>query len=161
LATGADALIIDLEDSVSAARKPAARTIAKAYIEDVAARQPRPQIVVRINALDTVYWQEDLVGVMDARPDVILLPKARSGEDVHPLSVAVGQAEQRADKPGRGTRIIALTTETPISLLNMQSYVGASTRLMALTWGAEDLSAAVGARSNREDDGRTWTSPFR
>jgi len=161
LATGADALIIDLEDSVSAARKPAARTIAKAYIEDVAARQPRPQIVVRINALDTVYWQEDLVGVMDARPDVILLPKARSGEDVHTLSVALGQAEQRADKPGRGTRIIALTTETPISLLNMQSYVGASTRLMALTWGAEDLSAAIGARSNREDDGRTWTSPFR
>ena len=161
LATGADALIIDLEDSVSAARKPAARAVAKAYIAANVARQPRPQILVRINALDTAFWQEDLVGVIDARPDAILLPKARSGEDVHTLSVALGEAEQRAGKPGHATRIIALTTETPISLLKMHTYVGASTRLIGLTWGAEDLSAAIGARSNREADGRTWTSPFR
>lgn len=161
LATGADALIIDLEDSVSAARKPAARAVAKAYIAANVARRPRPQILVRINALDTAFWQEDLVGVIDARPDAILLPKARSGEDVHTLSVALGEAEQRAGKPGHATRIIALTTETPISLLKMHTYVGASTRLIGLTWGAEDLSAAIGARSNREADGRTWTSPFR
>jgi len=161
LATGADALIIDLEDSVSAARKPAARAVAKAYIAANVARRPRPQILVRINALDTAFWQEDLVGVIDARPDAILLPKARSGEDVHTLSVALGEAEQRAGKPGHTTRIIALTTETPISLLKMHTYVGASTRLIGLTWGAEDLSAAIGARSNREADGRTWTSPFR
>jgi citrate lyase subunit beta/citryl-CoA lyase len=161
LATGADGLILDLEDSVSAANKPAARALAKAYIETTAAGAHRPQLLLRINALDTPYWQDDLLGVMDARPDVILLPKARSGEDVHTLSVALGQAEQRGVTPGRGTRIIALTTETPISLLQMPSYIGASTRLLALTWGAEDLSAAIGARSNREDDGRTWTSPFR
>lgn len=161
LASGADGLILDLEDSVSAARKPAARTIAKQYIEATVASQPRPQILVRINALDTPYWQGDVIGVMDARPDGILLPKARSGEDVHTLSVALGHAEQRTGKPGAGARIIALTTETPISLLQMHSYVGSSTRLLALTWGAEDLSAAIGARSNREADGRTWTSPFR
>jgi len=161
LATGADGLILDLEDSVSAAQKPAARVLAKAYLEETTAREQRPQILVRINALDTPFWQDDLIGVMDARPDAILLPKARSGEDVHTLSVALGGAEQRASKPGRGTRIIALTTETPISLLQMHSYVGASTRLIALTWGAEDLSAVIGARSNREDDGRTWTSPYR
>ncbi len=161
LGTGADGLILDLEDSVSAANKPAARALAKAYIEATAAGEHRPQILVRINALDTPYWQDDLIGVIDARPDAILLPKARSGEDVHTLSVALGSAEQRAAKPGPGTRIIALTTETPISLLQMHSYIGASTRLLALTWGAEDLSAAIGARSNREDDGRTWTSPFR
>ena len=161
LATGADGLILDLEDAVSAARKPAARTLAKHYIEETQARPTRPQLVVRINALDTPYWQDDLIGIMEAHPDAILLPKARSGEDVHTLSVALGHAEQRAGKQGRGTRIIALTTETPISLLQMHSYVGASTRLMALTWGAEDLSAVIGARSNREDDGRSWTSPFR
>jgi citrate lyase subunit beta / citryl-CoA lyase len=161
LASGADGLILDLEDSVSAARKPAARTIAKQYIEATAASQPRPQILVRINALDTPYWQDDVTGVMEARPDGILLPKARSGEDVHTLSVALGHAEQRTGKQGAGARIIALTTETPISLLQMHSYVGSSKRLLALTWGAEDLSAAIGARSNREADGRTWTSPFR
>jgi citrate lyase subunit beta / citryl-CoA lyase len=161
LASGADGLILDLEDSVSAARKPAARTTAKQYIEATVASQPRPQILVRINALDTPYWQDDVIGVMEARPDGILLPKARSGEDVHTLSVALGHAEQHTGKQGAGARIIALTTETPISLLQMQSYVGSSTRLLALTWGAEDLSAAIGARGNREADGRTWTSPFR
>jgi citrate lyase subunit beta/citryl-CoA lyase len=167
LATGADGLIVDLEDSVSPARKPAARSLARQYIAETGARTARPQLVVRINALDTPYWQDDLVGVMDARPDAVLLPKARSGEDVHTLSVALGHAEQRTDRPGRpgpagqGTRIIALTTETPISLLQMHTYVGASTRLLALTWGAEDLSAAIGARTNREDDAVSWTSPFR
>jgi citrate lyase subunit beta/citryl-CoA lyase len=161
LATGADALILDLEDAVSAARKPAARSLAKQYIEETQRSASRPQILVRINALDTAYWQDDLLGIMEAHPDAIVLPKARSGEDVHTLSVALGHAEQRAGKQGRGTRIIALTTETPISLLQMHSYVGASTRLLALTWGAEDLSAAIGARGNREDDGRSWTSPFR
>jgi len=159
--TGADALILDLEDSVSAARKPAARLLAKQYVEASAGSARRAQILVRINALDTPYWQDDLIGVMDAPPDAIVLPKARSGEDVHTLSVALGHAEQRTGKPQRGTRIIALTTETPISLLQMHSYVGSSTRLLALTWGAEDLSAAIGARSNREEDARTWTSPFR
>jgi citrate lyase subunit beta/citryl-CoA lyase len=161
LATGADALILDLEDAVSAARKPAARSLAKQYIEETQRSASRPQLLVRINALDTAYWQDDLLGIMEAHPDAIVLPKARSGEDVHTLSVALGHAEQRAGKQGRGTRIIALTTETPISLLQMHSYVGASTRLLALTWGAEDLSAAIGARGNREDDGRSWTSPFR
>ncbi len=161
LAIGADALILDLEDAVSAARKPAARLQAKAYIEETAGNARRPQILVRINALDTPYWQDDLIGIMAAPPDAILLPKARSGEDVHTLSVALGQAEQRSGRSGKGTRIIALTTETPISLLQMHSYVGSSTRLLALTWGAEDLSAAIGARSNREEDARTWTSPFR
>jgi len=159
--TGADALILDLEDAVSAARKPAARLLAKQYIETSTGNERRPQILVRINALDTPYWQDDLLGVMDAPPDAIVLPKARSGEDVHTLSVALGHAEQRTGTPQRATRIIALTTETPISLLQMHSYVGSSTRLMALTWGAEDLSAAIGARSNREEDARTWTSPFR
>src|SRR5262245_66298134 len=120
LATGADALILDLEDSVSAAQKPAARVLAKAYLEETAALEHRPQMVVRINALDTPFWQDDLIGVMEARPDAILLPKARSGEDVHTLSVALGGDEQRAVKPGRGTGIIALVTETPISLLQLQ-----------------------------------------
>lgn len=161
LESGADALLIDLEDSVAGPRKPVARTLARQYIAETAPRERRPLLYVRINALDTSDWENDLAGVMEARPDGILLPKARSGEDVQTLSVALGHAEQRSGKPGAPTRIIALTTETPISMLRPLSYVGSSSRLAALTWGAEDLSAAIGARTNREDDGRTWTSPFR
>jgi citrate lyase subunit beta/citryl-CoA lyase len=160
-ASGADALILDLEDSVSAARKPAARSIAAQYLAETRQQQRRPLLYVRINALDTGFWQDDLVGVMDARPDGILLPKARSGEDVHTLSVALGHAEERSAQTAAPTRIVALTTETPVSLLHMHSYVGSSSRLAGLTWGAEDLSAAIGAHTNREADGRTWTSPFR
>ncbi len=98
---------------------------------------------------------------MASRPDGILLPKARSGEDVHKLSIALDHAEERASAPKGETRIIVIASELPASLLALQSYIGASTRLEGLTWGAEDLSAALGARSNREADGRTWRSVYR
>jgi citrate lyase subunit beta / citryl-CoA lyase len=156
---GADALILDLEDAVSAPRKAAARGIAAQYIAATRALEKRPLLYVRINALDTPYWEEDLAGVMGSRPDGVLLPKARSGEDVHTLSIALNHAEERAGAAKGATRIIALTTEVPISLLQMHTYVGASSRLEGLTWGAEDLSAVLGAKTNREPDG-TWTSPY-
>ena len=114
---------------------------------------------MRINALDTPYWEEDLAGVMGSRPDGVLLPKARSGGDVHTLSIALNHAEERAGARKGATRIIALTTEVPISLLQMHTYVGASSRLEGLSWGAEDLSGVIGAHANREADGR-WTSPY-
>ena len=156
---GADALILDLEDAVSLARKAAARTICAQYIATTRALEKRPLLYVRINALDTSYWEEDLTGVMGSRPDGILLPKARSGEDVHTLSIALNHAEERAGTERGATRIIAIATEVPISLLQMHTYVGASARLGGLTWGAEDLSAVLGAKTNREPDG-TWTSPY-
>ncbi len=158
---GADALILDLEDAVSEARKGAARGIAKDFIGGLRPRAGRPIIYVRINALDTPHWQDDLAGVMASRPDGILLPKARSGEDVHKLSIALDHAEERAGAPKGETRIIVIASEVPASLLALQSYIGASTRLEGLTWGAEDLSAALGARSNREADGRAWRSVYR
>lgn len=159
--SGADVLLLDLEDAVSAPRKAAARPICAEYIARTRALPERPRLIVRINALDTPYWADDLAGIIPARPDGVMLPKPRGGEDVHTLSVALDHAEQGAGIENGTTKIIAIATETAISLLNMPSYVGASTRLAALTWGAEDLSAAVGARTNREADGRTWTSPFR
>jgi citrate lyase subunit beta/citryl-CoA lyase len=161
LSTGADVLLLDLEDAVSAPRKGPARTLCAQYLAETRPREGRPLLYVRINALDTPYWEEDLAGVIPGRPDGLLLPKARSGEDVHKLSIALHHAEERAGAPQGETRIIALTTEVPVSLLHMHTYVGASTRLAGLTWGAEDLSAALGARSNREADGRAWTSPYR
>jgi citrate lyase subunit beta / citryl-CoA lyase len=161
LATGADALILDLEDAVSLPRKATARTLAAQYIAETRQREVRPRLYVRINALDTNLWQDDVAGVAGARPDGILLPKARSGEDVHTLSIALNHEEERSGAPVGSTRILALVTETPISLLQLHTYVGSSARLDGLTWGAEDLSAVLGARSNREDDGRAWTSPYR
>jgi citrate lyase subunit beta/citryl-CoA lyase len=161
IGSGADALILDLEDAVSPPRKAAARALAAEYIRDVRPRQDRPLVYVRVNAMDTDLWQEDIAEVVMAHPDGIVLPKARSGEDVHKLSIALHMEEERAGSPQASTRIIALITETPISLLQLHTYVGSSARLEGLTWGAEDLSAVLGARTNRESDGRTWTSPYK
>jgi len=159
--SGADVLLLDLEDAVAPSRKADARRICADYITATRGVAKRPRLFVRINALDTPYWADDLAGIVAAGPDGIMLPKPRGGADVHTLSVALDHAEQGAGLAASHIKIIAIATETPISLLNMATYVGASARLDGLTWGAEDLSAAIGARSNREADGRTWTSPFR
>jgi citrate lyase subunit beta/citryl-CoA lyase len=155
----ADALILDLEDSVGGPRKAAARQIVAQYIAATRALQVRPRLYVRINALDTPLWEGDLAGVVAAGPDGILLPKSRSGEDVHKLSIALHHAEERAGALTGATRIIAIASEVAVSLLRLSTYVEASGRLEGLTWGAEDLAAAVGAHANREADG-SWTSPY-
>src|SRR5262249_26833615 len=144
-ASGADALILDLEDAVSAARKPAARDIVARYIALTKTQVRRPQLFVRINALDGSDWEKDLEGMAGSGPDGIVLPKARSGEDVHKLSIALAHAEERRGVAEGTTRVIAIATEVPLSVLLMHSYVGASSRLTGLTWGAEDLSGALGA----------------
>lgn len=161
LATGADALILDLEDAVSGSRKAAARALAAQYIADTRSHESRPRLYVRINALDTGLWQDDIAGVIGARPDGVFLPKSRSGDDVHRLSLALRHEEEHAGVPVGSTRVIAIATETPIALFQLHTYADSSSRLEALTWGAEDLSAVVGSHSNREADGRTWTSPYR
>jgi citrate lyase subunit beta/citryl-CoA lyase len=99
--------------------------------------------------------------VVGARPDGLLLPKPRSGDDVHRLSLALRHEEEQAGAPMGSTSIIVIATETPVSLFQLHSYAESSSRLEALTWGAEDLSAAVGSSANRDADGRTWTSPYR
>jgi citrate lyase subunit beta/citryl-CoA lyase len=157
--SGADALILDLEDAVAASRKEQARAMCAEYITATRSLPNRPLLYVRVNALDTPHWEADLAGVIGSRPDGVLLPKARSGEDVHTLSIAMHHAEERAGAEKGATRIIAIVTEVPVSLLKLDTYIGASTRLEALTWGAEDLSGVIGAAANREPDGR-WTSPY-
>jgi citrate lyase subunit beta/citryl-CoA lyase len=161
MAAGADALILDLEDAVAAPRKAAARALAAQYIADARPRGGQPRLYVRINALDTDLWQDDVAAVIGARPDGLLLPKPRSGDDVHRLSLTLRHEEERAGAPVGSTRIVAIATETPASLFQLHTYADSSSRLEALTWGAEDLSAAVGSSANREADGRTWTSPYR
>lgn len=160
LDTDADCLLIDLEDSVAARAKPDARVTTAAFVAENLGRKRRPRLYVRINSLDTRFWEDDLATVMEARPEGLLLPKASGGEEVGQLSIALDLAEARAGIQTGTTSLIVLTTEVPNALLQMTSFINASRRTEALTWGAEDLSAVIGSRSTRDEEGN-WTSPYR
>ena len=160
LASPADVLILDLEDSVAAERRPVARQMTTAFIADARARGCRHKLYVRINPLDGADWEADLAGVMAAAPDGIIQPKPASGEDVHKLSIALGHAEQRHGLRSGQTRILPIVTEVPVSVLQLSTYVGASARTIAMSWGAEDLGAVIGSLANRDEAGH-FTSPYR
>jgi citrate lyase subunit beta/citryl-CoA lyase len=160
LAAGADALIVDLEDSVADAHKARARECAAAFLAARAGPPRTPRLLVRINGLASGLWSDDLAAIISAKPDAIVLPKPRSGADVHRLAEALDAAERRAGLASGSTRILAIATEEPASLLAMDTYAGASPRLEGLAWGSEDLSAALGARRSRDARGGL-ASPFR
>jgi citrate lyase subunit beta/citryl-CoA lyase len=157
--SGADALILDLEDSVSAERKAGARDTALAYLKQHAPRTPRPRLVVRVNALDTGLTDADLDVIVAGKPDAILLPKAEGGPSVIHLDAKLTAREALHGFPEGAIEIIALATETASALFLCGSYRDASPRLTGLTWGAEDLSAELGSETNRDADGR-FTSPY-
>lgn len=159
LAVGSDALILDLEDSVSTANKAAARPLAAAFIRETKTKAKRPRLYLRINAFDTPHWQADLDGVMPSAPDGIILPKPRNGSDVDRLAGLLDMAERANGLPYGSTRIIPIATEVPAALLSMTTFEHASPRMEAITWGAEDLSAVVGSAATREPNG-VWTSPY-
>ncbi len=148
----ADALILDLEDSVAASNRPAARGIVATFLGQ--SQRPRQQWWVRINPLDTPDALPDLEAILAARPDGIVLPKVNSGADITALSRTLEEMERANDLPPGGVKIMPVATETPQSLFALNSYRGSSPRLLGLTWGAEDLAAAIGASVNRDTDGR-------
>jgi citrate lyase subunit beta/citryl-CoA lyase len=160
LESGADALILDLEDSVAPDRKPEARATALAFLTEVGAAAARPRLLVRVNGLDTGLIDADLDAVVAGRPDAILLPKAEGGPSVIHLDAKLAAREAIAGLPDGAIQILAIATETAAALFAAGTYAGASRRLAALTWGAEDLSADLGAETNRDDEGR-FTGPFR
>lgn len=160
MSAGADALLLDLEDSIALDRKEAAREMAREFLMATKPAETRPRLFVRINSMTTSFWDGDLDIVMRAAPDGIMLPKPRGGEDVHRLSLALDQLEERYDVAQGSTRVIAISTELPACVLNMASFVEASSRLEGLTWGAEDLSAEIGSTATREASG-AFTSPYR
>jgi citrate lyase subunit beta / citryl-CoA lyase len=160
LGSGADAMLIDLEDSVAISRKAEARKIAAEFITQARQTVSRPRLFVRINAHGTGMVSDDLDAVMPAAPDGIMLPKSQSGDDVSLLSAKLAVREAESGLPDGQTRIIAIATETARSIFHMGSYVGISERLTGLTWGAEDLSADLGAETARLDNG-TYTDPYR
>ena len=160
LGSGADALILDLEDSVAAERKQAARATALAFLDDAGKRQPRPLLMVRVNALETGLTDADLDAIVAGRPDAIMLPKAEGGTAVAHLDAKLTAREAIHGLPDGEIRIVALATETASALFVAGTYGGASPRLTGLSWGAEDLSADLGAETNRDAEGR-FTEPFR
>lgn len=153
---GADALILDLEDSVAASQKEAAR---QATASMLAAERGGQRLFVRINALDSGLALQDLAAVMPARPDGIVLPKSESGDDVRRLGHYLDALEAAHGHPAGRTRILAIATETARSIAGLASYAGCCERLWGMLWGGEDLSADLGASANRED-GR-YTGPYR
>ncbi|MGX5734031.1 HpcH/HpaI aldolase/citrate lyase family protein [Bosea thiooxidans] len=160
LESGADALILDLEDSVALDQKPQAREITRAFLESARALPARPLLIVRINALSTGMSDADLDAVMPGAPDAIMLPKSEGGPDVGHLAAKIAVREAEAELPDGATRILPIATETGKGIFGLGSYARSSHRLMALTWGAEDLSADLGAETNRLEDG-SYTDPYR
>ena len=150
---GADALILDLEDSVAADARPEARLMAREYLAG------KDNVWVRINPLDTDDAKADLVGVMPSAPAGIVLPKPRSAEAAIELDEVLFGLEESHGIEAGSTRILALCTEHPEALFTLNSYIGATPRLAGLSWGAEDLAAAVGATKNRDEDGN-WLPTY-
>lgn len=152
----ADALILDLEDSVAIAGKAAARQTTAGML---AAPRGRQQRYVRVNALDTGLTLADLAAVMPARPDGIVLPKCADAGQVRQVAFWLDAFEAASGAAPGATRILAIATETAGSLFGLGSYAEAGPRLSGLMWGAEDLSASLGASANRQ--GGQWLAPFR
>lgn len=156
----ADALILDLEDSVAASAKEAGRKGATEFLQEWRSRERSARIIVRVNALDTGLTELDLDAVMPLRPDIVMLPKSQGGRDVQHLGAKLAVREAESDLPDGSTQILPIATETAGAIFGLGTYAGASRRLCALTWGAEDLSANVGAESNRDANG-DYTTPYR
>jgi citrate lyase subunit beta / citryl-CoA lyase len=148
LNSGADGLILDLEDAVAPAAKPEARRAVATFL---ASNRAVPTWV-RVNPLDSAEHDKDLQAVLPAHPDGIVLPKAEGGTSVAELA-------RRLTERGNATaRILAIATETPAAMFQLGTY-GGQKRLAAMSWGAEDLPAALGASTSREADG-SFTPPY-
>ena len=156
----ADALILDLEDSVSNDRQKMAREMVRAYLNSNTDRSRR-QLWVRINPLDNELSLPDLAAVIPGSPDGICLPKVYSAADVNQLGHYLSALETREGLPIGSIKILSVATETAASLLTFHTYLeGLTDRLAAMTWGAEDLAAALGASDNRNPVTGEYDNPY-
>ncbi len=146
-ASGADAIIIDLEDSVVPERKALARG---AVVDWLAANDPAVPTLVRINPLGSGHESDDVAAILPALPAGIVLPKAQGATDITQLLAMLGNA---------AIPVLPVATETAAAVFQLGSYASVAPHLIGLTWGAEDLPAAIGAATAREADGR-YTPPY-
>lgn len=154
LTSGADALILDLEDSVAPAQLPAARAQVRQFLSTHAGASV--QRWVRVNGPASGLLIDDVAAVIGGRPDGIVLPKVSSVSEVAQASKQLAELERKAGIEAGATRLIVIATETPLALLKLGEYAAGTPgleRLAALTWGMEDLSAALGASAKTEADG--------
>lgn len=154
LGSGADALILDLEDSVAEAQLPAARTQVAGFLKANQAGSG-PARWVRVNSPSSGKLLDDLVAVIGGRPDGVVLPKVARAQEVRDVANYLAALEAREGIERGSTRIIVIATETPQALLTLGEYGGdgAGARLSGLTWGMEDLSAALGLIEKTEQSG--------
>jgi citrate lyase subunit beta/citryl-CoA lyase len=160
VASGADGVIVDLEDSIAPERKEAAREAALAFLKSAQAKKERPRLLVRINGLDTGMTDADLDAIVAGKPDAVVFPKAEGGASVVHLDAKLTAREAVAGLPEGSIKILAQAVESAVGLFLAGTFRDSSARLIGLTWGPEDLSAELGAEANRESDG-TLTEPYR
>lgn len=160
LTSGADAVIVDLEDAIAPDRKNAARTAAATFLRDAQTRASRPRLLVRINGLHTGLIDGDLDAIVAAKPDAILLPKAEGGASIIHADAKLTAREALAGLPQGHIGIVAQAIESAAGLFAIGTLKDSSPRLRGMTWGPEDLSVELGARANRDDDG-ALTAPYR
>jgi citrate lyase subunit beta / citryl-CoA lyase len=157
---GADALILDLEDSVSPANKASARELIPAFLKSHPKVDRRSQLWVRINSIDSPLGLTDLTALVASAPDGIMLPKANGPADVARLSHYLDALETQAGIQMGSIRILPVATETASAPFKLGDYATARlVRLMGLTWGAEDLSTALGASTNVDESGK-WAPTY-
>lgn len=160
-ASPADALILDIEDAVALDRKPVARGLVKEYLDARSPGTRKQQVWVRINPLDSGFALDDLQAVVSGKPDGIMLPKAVSPYDVQRLSNYLDAFESAHGLAAGSIFILPLTTETANAAFHLDEYANfESPRLVGLSWGAEDLSAALGASTNRDASGE-WSFTYK
>jgi citrate lyase subunit beta / citryl-CoA lyase len=159
LASEADALILDLEDSVAAEERAAARTRVRELLHTRTQRD-RQQLWVRVNALSSGLLLEDLAAIISGAPDGVMLPKADSAMQLVEVCHYLSALEAREGRRQCATRVIVIATETPQALLTLRDYprvlaehAPARERLAGLTWGSEDLSAAMGIMNKMDRHG--------
>ena len=151
MATEADALVLDLEDAVTPENKDEARSVVAGWLSDVDfGRQER---MVRINPIDTPWFRADMEATMVNPPDSYLVPKIQGPDDVRLVDRVVSELEAQHGHPSGSVKLVVLGTETPRGFQSIAD-IPCVARVDALTWGAEDLSAAIGARRNRGPDGK-------
>jgi citrate lyase subunit beta / citryl-CoA lyase len=160
LGSGADALLVDLEDSVALSAKPEARKAAAEFVAAARREASRPRLYVRVNGLTTGLTDADLDAVMESAPDGIMLPKTVGGIDVSHLGAKLAVREAEYGIEDGATAIIAIATENARGVFALGTLAGASHRLGGVAWGGEDLAADLGAEANRGGDG-LYTEPYR
>ena len=153
----ADGLILDLEDAVPPELKPRTRPIVRRWLEtlDFGGRERW----VRMNPIFTEHAVADIEETIAARPDGYIVPKPRSAEDVRRVAAVIERLEEKHGLAFGSTRLILIATETPQGLLNIGEVAAASSRITAISWGIEDLSAAMGLPRARDETGRYLDIP--